>query len=235
MPISSERYIRAKELFLQACEQPGCQRDAFLGRACRGDEGLRREVLDLLVCLDQDDGREAPPAGVGATDADPVALQEAHSFWSEAKFHDAEPLDLTGIDSTRIRYADIARVGMHHPVSGMALALEALAFFHTPARNLEASLTARREAETIFRRMGRENYPPSPTRERNLLEDRGLVLNDLAGATCRLGALTDSLPLITESLRIYARGVSFRSGSGRCAREIGLVYRSRPVHCRIPD
>ncbi len=147
---------------------------------------------------------------IGKSCDDPVALQEAHSFWSEAKFHDAEPLDLTGIDSTRIRYADIARVGMHHPVSGTALALEALAFFHTPARNLEASLTARREAETIFRRMGRENYPPSPTRERNLLEDRGLVLNDLAGATCRFGALTDSLPLITESLRIYARADSTR-------------------------
>jgi serine/threonine protein kinase len=147
---------------------------------------------------------------IGKSYDDPVALQEAQSFWSEAQFYDTEPLALAGIDSTRSHYADIARVGMHHPKSGIASALEALAFYSTPARNLKLALDRRIEADEILRRLGIRNYLPSPTSERNLGEDRGLVLNDLAGATCRFGALTDSLPLITESLRLYARADSAR-------------------------
>jgi tetratricopeptide (TPR) repeat protein len=75
---------------------------------------------------------------------------------------------------------------------------------------MELALDSRRTAYEILWRLGIENYLPGPTRERNLREDRGLVLNDLAGATCRFGAITDSLPLITESLRIYARADSVR-------------------------
>lgn len=147
---------------------------------------------------------------IGTSFDDPAALQEARAFWTEAQYQGVEPGISAWIDSTGTRYADIARVGVHHPMSGIALAHEALAFYQTPGRNLEYALSARQSAYNMLARLGIRNYPPSPTRERNLAEDRGMVLNDLAGASCRFGAVSDSLPLITESLRIYARADSLR-------------------------
>jgi serine/threonine protein kinase len=147
---------------------------------------------------------------IGTSCDDPAALQEAKSYWSEAQYHETDTQTLAAIDSTGRHYSDIARVGLHHPASGIALALNALAFYQTPARNLELALASRRKSYEILQGLGASNYLPSPTRDRNLAEDRGMVLNDLAGATCRFGALTDSLPLITESLRIYARADSVR-------------------------
>ena len=66
MPIRTERYARAKELFLQTCERPQRQWDAFLTTACGGDEELRREVLHLLTCLEPDDERAGPSTGLAA-------------------------------------------------------------------------------------------------------------------------------------------------------------------------
>jgi serine/threonine protein kinase/tetratricopeptide (TPR) repeat protein len=46
--VSPERHLRAKEVFLAACELPREQRAAYLDEACGNDVGLRREVEDLL-------------------------------------------------------------------------------------------------------------------------------------------------------------------------------------------
>jgi len=46
--MSPERHLRAKEVFLAACELAPERREAFLDEACGSDAGLRREVDDLL-------------------------------------------------------------------------------------------------------------------------------------------------------------------------------------------
>jgi len=46
--VSPEQHLRAKEVFLAACELPLEQRAAYLDEACGSDVGLRREVDDLL-------------------------------------------------------------------------------------------------------------------------------------------------------------------------------------------
>ena len=52
---------RAKELFLAALEQPEADRQAFLARACGGEEALRTEVESLLAAHDEDDPSEPSP------------------------------------------------------------------------------------------------------------------------------------------------------------------------------
>jgi serine/threonine protein kinase len=46
---------RARELFAQALELVESARSAFLSRACSGDEGLRRQLLQLLAAHDEAD------------------------------------------------------------------------------------------------------------------------------------------------------------------------------------
>ena len=43
-----QRYARLKEVVLAALECPEAELEAFLDRACAGDEVLRREVDSLL-------------------------------------------------------------------------------------------------------------------------------------------------------------------------------------------
>lgn len=47
--MSDSTYLRAKELFLAAVEQPASQRSAYLDQACLGDQRLRDEVESLLA------------------------------------------------------------------------------------------------------------------------------------------------------------------------------------------
>lgn len=47
--MNPDRHGRIKDLFLEACAQPPDAREAFLSRACAGDDVLRREVERLLA------------------------------------------------------------------------------------------------------------------------------------------------------------------------------------------
>ncbi|MBL8167376.1 MAG: protein kinase [Acidobacteria bacterium] len=47
--MTPERWQRVEELFQTVIEQPNAAREAYLTRACGGDEELRREVLSLLA------------------------------------------------------------------------------------------------------------------------------------------------------------------------------------------
>lgn len=47
--MTSERYTRAKEIFLRACGVEGASRDEILARECGNDAELRREVESLLA------------------------------------------------------------------------------------------------------------------------------------------------------------------------------------------
>ena len=68
--MSSDRFERARELFIAACEVEPDQRTTFLDEACGGDEELRSEIEDLLrfhmdISTDDADGTpviaSAPP------------------------------------------------------------------------------------------------------------------------------------------------------------------------------
>ncbi len=52
--MTSERHLRAKELFLAACELSAQERTAYLARECGDDGELRREVEELLGFHDSD-------------------------------------------------------------------------------------------------------------------------------------------------------------------------------------
>lgn len=47
-PLEPDRWARVEALFQEALELPVAERDAFLARACAGDDALRREVASLL-------------------------------------------------------------------------------------------------------------------------------------------------------------------------------------------
>ena len=59
LDVSPERHLRAKEIFLAACELPPQECAAYLDEACGSDAGLRREVDDLLA-FDQPASEEPP-------------------------------------------------------------------------------------------------------------------------------------------------------------------------------
>jgi non-specific serine/threonine protein kinase/serine/threonine-protein kinase len=67
--MSPERHLRAKEIFLAACELAPQKRAAYLGEACGSDAGLRREVDDLLAFDQPTSERPAdhrPPERIGS-------------------------------------------------------------------------------------------------------------------------------------------------------------------------
>jgi serine/threonine-protein kinase len=46
--MTSEKYIKVKEIFLEACDKPPAERDAFVKAACGADDELLHEVESLL-------------------------------------------------------------------------------------------------------------------------------------------------------------------------------------------
>ena len=48
--MNDDLWQKAKEIYQSAIEQELSQREAFLTRACAGDERLRKEVDSLLAC-----------------------------------------------------------------------------------------------------------------------------------------------------------------------------------------
>jgi WD40 repeat protein/predicted Ser/Thr protein kinase len=60
--MDTERHLRAKEIFLGACDLDPAARAAFLARACGPDAGLRAAVDELLA------NDESPPAALDAAD-----------------------------------------------------------------------------------------------------------------------------------------------------------------------
>ncbi len=82
--MTSERWDRVQEIFLEALERPSVERAAFLEAVCAGDAGLRAEVESLL---DHDDpGQSLLDSGVTA----PWNLEET------------EPDDPAGVDAESI-------------------------------------------------------------------------------------------------------------------------------------
>lgn len=69
-PLTPQRWKQIKELFSGALEQDAGKRDAFLRRACSGDEALRAEVVSLLASAD--DGRAATSKVFRAVSAQPA-------------------------------------------------------------------------------------------------------------------------------------------------------------------
>ena len=53
--MSPDGYVRAKELFLAACELPAAERSSFLGEECQGDEGLRLVTAYVALFEEVDD------------------------------------------------------------------------------------------------------------------------------------------------------------------------------------
>jgi len=64
------RYDAAKSLFMRALEEPPERRDAFVSREAAGDEGLRREVEELLAFHDESGAGDEDPLP-----ADPLPLR----------------------------------------------------------------------------------------------------------------------------------------------------------------
>ena len=72
--MTPERWARITEIFGQAMESGGAQRDAFVAQACGEDDELQREIQRLLLIHDQEGAfvdNPAVPAG---------ALAEASSM-----------------------------------------------------------------------------------------------------------------------------------------------------------
>ncbi len=67
--MTDPRWQRIKEIFAQAAARPAGEREAFLAKACGGDETLRAEVESLLRAHPPTDGAAAPvepiPEGPG--------------------------------------------------------------------------------------------------------------------------------------------------------------------------
>ncbi|MEM6794028.1 MAG: tetratricopeptide repeat protein [Acidobacteriota bacterium] len=68
MTTERENWRRARELFHGCLDLEPGERDAFLARACGGDEGLRQEVLSLLEYHQDDETLLAIPAAQAATE-----------------------------------------------------------------------------------------------------------------------------------------------------------------------
>src|SRR5262249_10966354 len=54
--VTEDQWKRLKSLYVEARQVPVSERSAFLGRACGGDEQLRREVESLLAYGEKADG-----------------------------------------------------------------------------------------------------------------------------------------------------------------------------------
>lgn len=77
---SAERHNRAIELFQEACELAGSERDAFLARACGDDADLRSEVESLLQYdSNVSDAVEAAEAGEGLRALSVIAFGDTES------------------------------------------------------------------------------------------------------------------------------------------------------------
>ncbi len=59
-----EKYIRVKDIFLEACDLPPDERSAFLDRECGGDDELRAEVESLLKHETPTDAEPAMPSAL---------------------------------------------------------------------------------------------------------------------------------------------------------------------------
>src|SRR5690242_13963350 len=46
--MTPEKYIKVKEIFLQAAERPAAEREGYVAQACGGDQEVEREVQSLL-------------------------------------------------------------------------------------------------------------------------------------------------------------------------------------------
>lgn len=139
---------------------------------------------------------------LGGIDSDPAALKSAGIYWRSANAILFDPRALAGVDSTQALYNAMARVGAHHPLSGIGLAEAALSFYETPAEHLRISLSSRRSAMEWYERRWNGGYVASRDRERIRNEDAGILRNDLAGALTALGAVTDSVPLFSEAVEL---------------------------------
>src|SRR5262249_26737102 len=71
--VSSRDWPKVEELFHAALQREAAEREAFLAEACRGDEGLLREVLSLLACGPDADRLMEEPAASAATRRPAVA------------------------------------------------------------------------------------------------------------------------------------------------------------------
>ena len=85
--MNAERWQRAKEIYQSVVEQEPQQREAFLAKACAGDELLRKEVESLLACLPEAESLMASPALNMAAqelareqDREPVADLSGHAL-----------------------------------------------------------------------------------------------------------------------------------------------------------
>jgi serine/threonine-protein kinase len=64
-PMTAERWSRVADVFADALDQPSEQREAFLVRACEGDDDLRREIHSLIAALpDGEDPFDRPAASM---------------------------------------------------------------------------------------------------------------------------------------------------------------------------
>jgi serine/threonine protein kinase len=54
--MTSDRWRQVEDIYHAASERPDAERDAFLNEACKGDEGLRREIDELLQQSQEADG-----------------------------------------------------------------------------------------------------------------------------------------------------------------------------------
>jgi hypothetical protein len=52
--MTDDRWRQIENLFVQAVEYPESERQNFIDRACKGDDGLRRELKSLLACDNPD-------------------------------------------------------------------------------------------------------------------------------------------------------------------------------------
>ena len=82
---TSGRYHRAKELFVEALEQPADQRVRFVEKSCGDDHGFKNDMLGLLA--DHESGRGIPVAVSGTIVAD--ALREVGVALDSATAADA--------------------------------------------------------------------------------------------------------------------------------------------------
>ena len=171
---------------------------------------------------------------LGSSRRDPGQFSMAVTAWSRAAEAATRQAPLLGIDTTTAIFSEIARLGMHHPYSGVGMAHEAVAEFVLPAKNLRGALTARFDALQCRERPDGldydSRYPPS-AEDRQV--DHACLLNDLGGCLVRYGALMDSVDAIDRGLAVLARADSawvyrqYHSPYGAFLQNVGLAWRSR--------
>lgn len=171
---------------------------------------------------------------LGSKRRDPAQFNAAATAWARAAEAGDRRAPLLGIDTTASIFPEIARLGMHHPYSGVGMAAEALAEFALPARNLSQAVMARRNALKCYESREWLNYdaryPPSPV-DRQV--DHALLLNDLGGCLARYGAVVDSVASIEQGLAVLARADTawkfkqHRSPYGAFLQNMGSAFRMR--------